>query len=153
MLGGKYKLYFHIIGFSGFIGHRNSVFISTTSNHTITHAIARERVPFTGQTYYIYHIRITDNMYPALKAIDDICSAYNMKVDEIIMLTVTREREYSSYSDMVPEQIRSVEIIRFTNGLSSVTTQNKPNYFNTNSHSHGEAFENSNSHLLNCERL
>ncbi|WP_423775565.1 scabin-related ADP-ribosyltransferase [Cedecea davisae] len=59
----------HILGLSGAIGSRNSAFIPTTSNYDIAAEFAREGAFAIGQEYYVYNIRATDNMYPALDTV------------------------------------------------------------------------------------
>ncbi|MGK0688817.1 scabin-related ADP-ribosyltransferase [Serratia marcescens] len=139
----------HILGLSGATGSRNSAFIPTTSNHDIAAEFARERAVATGQEYYVYNIRATDNMYPALDTVYNIYDSYNVRVSEDVRGTVAREQEYSAYSNISPQQIRSVEVLRFSNGHWTSETRDNPNYVESSTRSHDGPYMNSNSHPLN----
>lgn len=139
----------HILGLSGMSGSRDSAFIPTTSNHDIANNFARERAVATGQSYHIYNIRATDNMYPALESVYHVYDANGVRVSDDIRATVSREQEFSAYSYISPQQIRSVEILRFSNGQWIVETRENPNYVEENSHTHDGPYEGSTSHPLN----
>ncbi|EQA1624945.1 scabin-related ADP-ribosyltransferase [Enterobacter asburiae] len=139
----------HILGLSGASGSRDSAFIPTTSNHDIANDFARERAVATGQPYYIYNIRGTDNMYPALESVYDIYDTHNTRVSDDVRATVSREQEYSAYSHISPQQIRSVEILEFSGGQWVINTRENPNFIEEDSHTHDGPYQGSESHPLN----
>ena len=139
----------HVLGLSGVSGSRNSAFIPTTSNYDIAAEFARERAIATGQEYYIYNVRATDNMYPALESVYNIYDSHNVRVSEDVRGTVSREQEYSAYSFISPQQIRSVEVLRFGDGHWTSETRSNPNYQDSPTRSHDGPYTNSNSHPLN----
>lgn len=139
----------HILGLSGASGSRDSAFIPTTSNHDIADRFARERAVATGQAYYIYNIRGTDNMYPALESVYSIYDSHNTRVSDDVRSTVSREQEYSAYSHISPQQIRSVEIVEFLNGEWVVSSRENPNFIAEDSHTHDGPYQGSQSHPLN----
>lgn len=88
-------------------------------------------------------------MYPALESVYHIYDEDNVRVSDDIRATVSREQEYSAYSHISPQQIKSVEILRFSNGQWSVETRENPNYVDENSQTHDGPYEGSTSHPLN----
>lgn len=145
----------HILGLSGSSGQRNSAFIPTSSNHDIADNFARERAVATGSTYYIYNIRATDNFYPALDTVYHIYDTHNVRVSDDVRATVAREQEYTAYSSISSSQIRSVEMLTFTNGQWVTETRENPNYIDdATTHSHdGPYLGSDNSPLNHSARL
>jgi len=127
----------HIYGRSGRNGSRDSAFIPTTVNLGAAEGFAADLLRISPtQTSYVYNIRATENFYYATETINDIYSAFRVRVSQGLSQTLAREQEYSALAYITAEQIESVSIHqRQRDGSIVVTQERNPNYRAGDTHS------------------
>lgn len=136
----------HLTGWSSgayvLSSNRNSNFISTTIDYDTAVSFAGEHVR-SGEYYYVYDIRPTENFYSAEETMNSIANYQQVSLSNELRYLLIGEGEYFSYGEIPNTLIRSVDVYYRNPITHQVTEQgsySNANYREDDTHTNTGAF-------------